>query len=250
MSTLARRAALALSLLGLLAAPDALARKKEKEKAEPAPTEQKGGPTAADVAAAMPGSMSYQLELLDPGAEPRTALRLRPAAGSVHPMEMVLDMDIGMTIGEMVNRMDNPPIVYGMRSTVDRVDQDGAFIVSSVWAGARALEGGDAPPEVVQAMLQGMAALDGLAMTQRMDPTGRLLDMQVADSTKPEIQAALQSVQSSLRQSQVYLPTEPVGVAAATSSPCTSTRPASRWTWSPPTRCAPSRRTGSRSAPT
>lgn len=213
MSNFSGRAALTLTLLGLLAAPDALARKRKKVEEAPASAEQpaQAAPSGAELAAAMPTSMSYQLEVLDAGAEPRRALRMKPAVGSVHPLELVLDLDVGMTIGEMVNRMDNPPIAYGVRSTVEGVEPDGAFVVSSVWSGARALEGGDAPPEVVQAMLQGMAALEGLSMVQRLDPTGRLLDLDVSGAS-PEILAALNGVQDSLRQSQVTLPEEPMGV--------------------------------------
>lgn len=219
MPSFARLARTGLVLALIASYPSASwAKKKKKAETPPpaeAPAEQAPQPLSGDkLAAAMPTSMSFNLELLDAGAEPRQALRLAPSVGTTQELTMVMDMNMDMKMGEMSQRMDTPPITFGMRATVDGVEPDGSFRVSTTWMGAKVSEGGDAPPELTAALQQGFAVLDGLQMTQRIDPTGRTLDATIVGGESPEVQAALQGLQDSMRQTQVYLPTEPVGVGA------------------------------------
>lgn len=212
MPAFARRSLLALTVLTtLFSAPDAWAKKKKK--AEPAPVEAPAsGVSGEQLAANMPTSMNYTVALIDAGAEPRRPLRLAPAAGSVQAIEMVMDMNMSMAIGEQAQKMDTPPMAMGMQSTVNRVDPDGSFHVDTLWLGAKTLPGGDAPPEMAEVMAQAFALLDGLQMRQHMDPTGRSLAFEITGSASPEIRTAMSGIQDSMRQSQVYLPAEPIGV--------------------------------------
>jgi hypothetical protein len=158
--------------------------------------------------------LSYDMTLLSPGAEPRAPLRLKPALGAPQVLEMVMRMGMHMAIADQVQDMDLPPISLSMRSTVEGLDKDGSMTVNTVWQGAKVLEGGSAPPEVSDAMVQGFATLQGLAMTQKIDATGRVLSIEIGGDPSPEVAAALSGVQDSMRQSQVYLPAEPVGLGA------------------------------------
>lgn len=210
-----RDRALALLTAAVLLHPSAAFAKKKNKKAEDTPTEAPAAPAEAASSGAAPQvQVSYDLMLLDAGAEPRAPLRLVPTVGVPQELEMVMDMGMHMAVGDQVQDMDLPPLSFGMRSTVDSVDKDGTMNVSSVWLGAHMLEGGSVPPEVSQAMLQGFSMLEGLAMTQKIDATGRSLSLQLSSDTNPEVAAAFNGVQDSMRQSQVYLPAEPVGAGA------------------------------------
>ncbi len=204
----------ALALLTL--APPAWAKKKTSK--EPAPTTQQA-PAESAPAEGSPvtgglTSMSFGLEMLDRGAEPRQELRLHPPLGSTHGVEMVLDMRLDMNVGGMGNAVDTPPVAFGMRSTVDELLTDGSFRTTTAWLGARTLEGGDAPPEVTAAMMQSFTMLEGLTLTQVMDPTGHTRDFAIVGSPAPEVATALSGVQQNMQQSQVLLPAEAVGVGA------------------------------------
>jgi len=204
-----RARALALLASAVLLAPSTALAKKKNKKAESAPVEAPAAPESGNAL-----QMSYDMTLLDAGAEPRAPLRLKPTVGTPQVLEMVMDMGMRMAIADQVQDMDLPPISFSMRSTVDGVDKDGSMTVHTVWLGAHTLEGGSAPPEVANAMTQGFSMLQGLEMTQKLDPTGRVLSLELGGDPSPEIAAALNGVQDSMRQSQVYLPGEPVGLGA------------------------------------
>ena len=206
-----RARTLALLASAALFLPSEAWAKKKNKKAEATPVEAPAAPSS-DASPAM--QLSYDMTLLDPGAEPRAPLRLKPAVGSPQVLDMMMDMGMHMAVADQVQDMDLPPIVFSMRSTVDGVDKDGSMTVSTVWQGAHVEEGGSAPPEVTDAMMQGFKMIQGLAMTQKLDGTGRLLSMKLEGEPSPEIAAALNGVQDSMRQSQVYLPAEPVGLGA------------------------------------
>lgn len=214
------RPALALTLLAaLLAAPDAQAKKKKDKAADPpaaeAPAQESPASKATtSAAAAVPTSLQMKLQLLDAGAEPRQALRLQPAAGSEHAMQMVMDMSMDMTVGDQRQQMDTPPITMLVRSTVDGVEPDGSFRVSTVWERTEIGEGGSGPPEIAEAMRSSFQQLDGLHMTQRMGPTGRVQDARITSESSAELVSVLDSLQQNMRQSQVSLPEEPVGPGA------------------------------------
>lgn len=209
--------ALAALTLSLWSGP-ADARRKKQAEAPPAAAEPSSAPASAPaepMPAALGGlSLSARTELLDAGAEPRQPLRVHPAKGATQEVELVMDMNMNMDQGGVAQAMDLPPLVMAMRVNVLGVDADGTMDVETALLGSRVEGSGTAPAEMSAAMTQTFAAMEGMVMRARIDGTGHALETQISGMSDPALQAALDSFQQNMRQGQVMLPVEAVGIGA------------------------------------
>lgn len=215
----ARFFALGALLLFTWSAPAEAKRKKQAEEAPPpssGPTMEPSVPGSTAAAKALSGmTLQSQIELVSAGAEPRVALRIHPKAGQVQDIEMVMDMAMAMDVAGQKNQVDMPPMVMTMRVTVGDVAPDGTFGVQTALLGTRVEATADTPPELVAAMSQGFASMQGLVINARMDSQGHTLDGAVSGLADPALQAGMDSLQQNMRQGQVMLPAEPVGVGGS-----------------------------------
>jgi hypothetical protein len=152
-----------------------------------------------------------------PGAQPRQPMALRLAAGSSAKVAMVSKLTLKITVaGQAVP----PSVVPGTRQVitqrVDKVEADGAAVVSVTFSDASVVPTPGADPAVVQATQAGLEPLNRIRGTQTIDPDGavRSATFDTSAVTDPAIKGTLDSMTSQLGTLSAPFPREPVGVGA------------------------------------
>lgn len=155
-------------------------------------------------------------ELLDAGAAPRTALRLRFTEGATTTVALAFDLDVTQQSGGAEQVLDSPRVEEEVRFTVDRVEGDEA-VVSFVFTEA-AIDPeatGLTPEERLQldADLQQLVGVGGLG---RVDERGALTSFayDLPDGLDPEVEASIDQFEGQLTDLTLPVPAEPLGVGA------------------------------------
>jgi hypothetical protein len=170
----------------------------------PGPVVPATGPTTIP---AVPDEPGIAVRLLDPGAEPRRALRFTPRAGDA--FELVYDAAITMTLdmGEhrMLNVDEQSRAVIGLR--VDRIDADGNAVIELV-----VREMSDPAFDPSKPTRTTNRELAGKRGTFVVDPRGRLVsgNLPFLAEVGPDAAETL-----NIPDHLIALPDEPVGVGAA-----------------------------------
>lgn len=177
---------------------------------DPAPTTTEATTTTTEVPLATPP------EVLDPGAEPRQALRLAYQPGDAIVLRYAVDLAVEQESGGRRQRLDSPPIVQLLRLTVEEVDGTDTVMglaIESITVDGRDV---DLSEEQVAALQAALDPLVGVTGTIRLDELGRTTDVAVdAPDDLPESAAAsLAQLEDQLRQISPSLPEEEVGVGA------------------------------------
>lgn len=150
-----------------------------------------------------------EVDVLDPGAEPRQELRYRLEPGSAYQFlqELAFEQTISGTTVTYTTSTETSV-------TVESVDDDVATI--RLVSGATTVEvPADAPPELATQLESAMAALEGAVTTLRMDARGRVLDSDIDLGDGGGLVASLaDQLTSSMSQLAVPFPDEPVGPGA------------------------------------
>jgi hypothetical protein len=174
------------------------------------------GMTADAGAEATPAAKSV-VTLLDPGSEPRAALRLHPTAGDKQTMAMTMKMAMSMTMaGNQVPAMNVPAMQITMDVTVKDISADGDITYNTVFTDATVAADTNTAPAMAAAMKTTLAGLTGMTGTGTMTDHGIIKDMEmtVPPDASPQLSQMMEQMKGSMRSSSSPLPQEPVGAGA------------------------------------
>lgn len=165
-------------------------------------------------AAKAPAVQPVTVTLVEPGAEPRRALRYAPKVGDRFRFKMVMQMTVGMGDGNGEEEMKAPAMGMEMDVTVAPAKEEGRFRYEYILTKA-GIEGDDKGPAgpMLEDLLKQMVGTRGYA---EMNSRGIIA---AADTTIPEglpdqVQQLMGGMTQSLSQYSFPFPEEAVGVGA------------------------------------
>ncbi len=178
--------------------------------------------------ASAPSTGQPLVKLIEPGAEPRKLLRLRPKAGDEQTVTLTVETAVERSEGQgQALYMKVPPMVTTMASTIKAVAPDGDISYQNVITDASAgPEASGTPPGIGAALNAAFAGLKGLTTSGVLSDRGFSKRMEQASESaaakkeregKP-VPAAARLLQGQMEASMTMLttplPEEPVGVGA------------------------------------
>jgi hypothetical protein len=173
----------------------------------------------------VPVARSQPPELLDPGSEPRQALRVAYTEGDEATITFTSDLEITQETPDRTQRIDSPPIAQTLAYTVGTVTDRGAELAIRIDAVAAKGKGTGLDDEELAALDAELAPLVGLEATALATPLGELEDLAFdRPEGLPEVLAEqLRALEDQLPALGPALPTEAVGVGASWRTTSTST---------------------------
>ena len=160
---------------------------------------------------------AVQVRLLEPGAEPRTALRLHPKPDDKQTVSMNLKIAMGMGTGDApAQTMKLPAITLAMDTTVKSVSPEGDIGYETVMGDTTVAEEAGGMPGMADMMKTSLAGLKGLSGTGILSSRGisKAADFKLPSGTAPQVSQAFPQVKDSFSMLGVPLPEEPVGTGA------------------------------------
>lgn len=153
------------------------------------------------------------VQVINPGNEPRRALRYHIAKGTTTALELALDVDIDAAGqgGPL------PTLVMTSELVADDVLDDGSMRMRTTIGEVSARERAGSPVTAEQ-MAEQTRLMSGLVMRGTLSPDGALREMKVDTAGKvlpPGITAQLETLSKSFEQVAMPLPAAPVGVGAS-----------------------------------
>lgn len=156
-----------------------------------------------------------KVKLLDPGAEPRKALRYAPAVGDRHIFTITMSMDQKAEMGgNPVPIPQSPPMMMVFDLNITEVRADGnvkyAMLMTKVDVDTK-----EETPQV-QAMRESLKGIVGMSGTAVVTNRGETIEAEfkLPPGADPMMAAMMDSMKSSARQMSAPLPEEAVGKGA------------------------------------
>ena len=155
--------------------------------------------------------------LLDPGAQPRTALRYKFQANRTEKMVMETSMAMAMEMGDQKQPETQMPVTR-MTMTIDskEVSPEGNLHYEFELAQVEVLPKPGANPAIVNAMKQQMSSMQGLSGSATVTSRGFTKDTEIKSppGIDPQIKQSMDQMKQSINQMSAPLPEEPVGEGA------------------------------------
>ena len=150
--------------------------------------------------------------LASPGAEPRTRLRMKPAAGQKETMAMTMNIGLSMVMEGMSMPMEMPVMKLTADIGVSSVAPNGDITYDVAFTGMTTEGGGDpAMAGMAQGAADGIKALKG-SVTMSDRGVNKSSTMNVDQIADPTLKQLLSSMSSTLESMSLPFPEEPVGV--------------------------------------
>jgi hypothetical protein len=162
-------------------------------------------------------SGSVQLTLLEPGAEPRKALRLRPKPGDKQALALAIDMNVEVKMGDVTAQsMKMPQMKITMETAVQSVATNGDISFETVVGEVEVVPDSQTAPQIVEAMKTSVAGLKGISGAGTISSRGlsKGIDIKPPTSTDPGAQQATEQMKEALSRMVSTLPEEAVGPGA------------------------------------
>jgi hypothetical protein len=180
--------------------------------AQPSPSSSASNPPAT---AAKSGGA--QVKLIEPGAEPRKALRFQPAVGTKQILALTMNISMDMKLGGgAATPIKLPPTTMIMETTIQSVAPDGSFTYEALMQDITVAEEEGVMPQAAEALKAAMGGLKGLTTTGTVSSRGANLSTQAtlpADAS-PLVKQSVEQMKETLANISLELPEEPVGVGA------------------------------------
>jgi hypothetical protein len=156
------------------------------------------------------------VKLLQPGAEPRKALRLHPKQGDKKSVVMTMKMSMAMNMGGQEMPMKIPAMNMTMDTTVDAVKPDGDIQYTTVISDISVAEEAEANSAVADAMKNALGGLKGLTSTGVLSSRGfsKKLDMKPPEGADPQVSTLMEQMKETLAHLSAPLPEQPIGAGA------------------------------------
>lgn len=209
-------------LLGLLltgckkaGAPDAAVDIAQTEAASAAQTEAASAGGLAD-RADLPEE-GVLVQLLSPGAEPRSELRFSPGVGPQGTLSMSMDMNLTMLMAGMEIPVQMPQMTFDMGVDVTEVQPNGDIIYAATVDSVTVAESELLPGAAIDELRSGLSALVGSVSTVRINDRGSTLSSEFtgAADAPPELQEQINTLNKQASNLSVPLPSEAVGVGGS-----------------------------------
>ena len=154
------------------------------------------------------------VKLLDPGAQPRTALRYKFQANRTEKMVMEMSMAMAMEIGDQKQPETQVPATR-MTMTIDskEVSPEGNLHYEFELKQVEVLRKPSANPAMVNAMKQQTSRMLGLRGSATVTSRGFTKDAEIKPppGIDPQIRKSMDEMKQSMKQMSAPLPEEPVG---------------------------------------
>ncbi|MBW4552235.1 MAG: hypothetical protein KME35_14180 [Aphanocapsa sp. GSE-SYN-MK-11-07L] len=159
------------------------------------------------------------VELLDPGVEPRQALRFKPVLQTKQLSTMSMSMDMSMKSDQANAPMPNtklPGIVIKIETTVSQIDPNGDIHYQFRYTDINLTEDAKQPPAAAEAMRSQFAKIKDLTGVIVVDSRGQTKSAKfnVPDSMDSMTRQMLDQMSDSINQISVAMPEPAVGVGA------------------------------------
>lgn len=166
---------------------------------------------------APPVARSQAPEVLDPGDEPRQALRVAYTQGDEAQITFTSDLQITQKNGKRTQRLNSPPISQTLTYTVGKVGDDGAELTIRIDAIAAKGKGTGLTQEELDALDEELQPMVGSEGTGLVTPLGELQEFafDVPDGVSDTVAAQLDALGDQIPALGPALPSEPVGVGAS-----------------------------------
>jgi hypothetical protein len=157
------------------------------------------------------------VKLLAAGSEPRTVLRLHPAAGDKQTVTMTMKM--GMDMGgaaKSTPAVNIPAIVMNMDVEVKSISADGDIFYTMTFNDATVADDTNTLPAIAAAMKTSLAGISGMTGTGEMSDCGivKNVEMKLPATAAPQLQQTIGQMKNSFNSSATPLPEEAVGPGA------------------------------------
>jgi hypothetical protein len=181
------------------------------EKTAPTETASSTANTAATAPAGSP------VKLIAPGSEPRTVLRLRPAAGARQTMSMTLKMAMDITAaGQHFPSMNIPALTMTMTVEVKDVAANGDIDYGMTYTDATLAADTNTPPAVATAMKSALDSIHGMTATGKMTSQGvvKAMHIKLPAGAAPQLSQTMSQMKEAFANAYVPFPAEAVGPGA------------------------------------
>jgi hypothetical protein len=159
-----------------------------------------------------------QIELLNPGAEPRQELRLKPAINVTETVVMTLKMDLKMSLGARpLPAVKVPASVFTMEAKVTKIEANGDIHSEFAYTNAELVgDTANFPAPVLDSMRSSIKSTIGIKGSFITDNRGFYKGggIIVPEGTETKAKQMLQQMSKSLEQLSTPLPAEAVGKGA------------------------------------
>lgn len=157
------------------------------------------------------------VKLLAAGSEPRTVLRLHPAAGDKQTMLMTMKMGMEVSAGgNQMPAMDIPAMLMTMEVVVKDLSATGDVTYEMVFTDATTASDPSVAPAMAAAMKSSLEGLKGMSGTGKMSSQGIIssLTMKLPAGADPQSSQTMDQMKDSFSGSAIALPNEAVGIGA------------------------------------
>ncbi len=178
---------------------------------------QTSSPTKSTIQPKTDGDSGIVVELLDPGAEPRSALRYKFRAGRSETMVTVTEMSMTMEMtGQKAPESKMPPSQMTMTIDSKEVSPKGDLRYEFKLEKAEVLTDPNANPMMVAGMKQSLSNMVGMNGWATVTPRGFTTDAEIRmpPGADPMSERAMGNMRQSMKQMSAPLPDEPVGRGA------------------------------------
>lgn len=172
---------------------------------------------AIDQADGKSGSSTTQVKLLDPGAEPRKALRLHPQPGAKQSIQMTMKMSMTMKVGEIEPpAMKIPQMNMAMDFTVKDVTADGDINYELTVSDAAVADDTDVLPQISDAIKSAFGNFKGVSGSGTITSRGvnKKSELNMGSESNPQLRQVIDQLRDSWSNLSAPFPQEPVGPGA------------------------------------
>jgi hypothetical protein len=160
---------------------------------------------------------AVQIKLLEPGAEPRQALRFHPKPGDKQSMLMTMKMGMGIKMGAS----ENPPIKLpvmkmAMDVTIKDVGTNGDISYDIVMSDAGIVDDPEVIAQVAEAMKNALGTMKGVGGKGVISSRGvnKGTDIKAPEGADPQVNQFVDQMKETMSRVASPLPEEPVGAGA------------------------------------
>ncbi len=160
-----------------------------------------------------------QVELLNPGAEPRQALRFKPTVQDRQLATMTMNMDMEMKDAQddsSIPRRKLPGMIVKIETIVTKIEPNGNIHYQARYTDFNVAESSELPPAALEQMRSQLAKMKDLKMLSVVDNRGQTLSVnfEIPDSADQITKSMLSQISKSVEQASVALPEAAIGIGA------------------------------------
>ena len=158
-----------------------------------------------------------KVKLLNPGAEPRRKLRLKPVAGSKQKSVMTMKTDMKILVdGKPVPALNLPATVVTIDTTINKIEPNGDISYDFSYSDVDVVKEPNVEPKLLEAMRKQLAQIKGIKGSGVMDNRGntKKVNLVLPDIKDQFLKQMMQQFGDSLNKISSPVPEEAVGKGA------------------------------------